>query len=100
MNLNELSAEVAERQNISKYRAKKIINCVLDVITEQLMKDKYVYLQKLGKIYMRKIHWTFRKKIWFLTTEEKKGATTIPHIKISERLKRKCRWRYDNWNSK
>jgi len=93
LNLKELSQEVAEREGISAWKVKSIINTMMDVINEQLRAGKYVYIQRLGKIMMRAKSWQYTVKggKWWNRNKTAIGITRVPCIKLSKRLRREIK---------
>lgn len=91
MKLKDLSIQLAEKENISVYKAHKVINSTLDLITDALNKGEVIYLRRLGKIYVRYRRWkrTWRTGGSFSRKESEEGYSLMPHIKLSKMFKRR-----------
>ena len=91
MKFNDLAIQLAEKENISAYKARKVINSTLDLIISTLNEGEVVYLRRLGKIYVRYRRW---KRTWktgglFSRKQSEEGYSLMPHIKLSRMFKRK-----------
>ena len=101
MHLKELSEQLAEKENISVYKALKCINSTLDLITDALNRNDVVYLRRLGKISMRWRYWKSKCKNLFHRPTAKPGFwekrqkvdgySLQPHIKLSKMFKRRAK---------
>jgi len=106
MHLKDLSEQLAEKENISVYKAKKVINSTLDLITDALNRNDVVYLRRLGKIHMRWRYWKSRRnnllhrptaKLGFWKGRQKvDGYSLQPHLKLSKMFKRKATEKFMN----
>lgn len=105
MHLKELSEQLAEKENISVCKAKKVINSTLDLITDALNRNDVVYLRRLGKIYLRWRYWKSRRnnlfhcqataKLGFWERRQKvDGYSLQPHIKLSKMFKRRAKGKF------
>lgn len=97
MFLKELSEQLAEKENISVYKAKKCINSTIDLIAKCLRNNEYVYLKRFGKIFMHDRYWKYRrgnldKSLGFWDSRKKiEGYSYIPSIRLSRAFKNKCK---------
>ena len=104
MKFNDLALALSEKEGISVYKSKKVINSMLDLITTALSKGDEVYLRRLGKIELREKSWgcktgnLFRAK-WAKQIRElgfwekrstRRGHSIVPHIQLSKMFKRKA----------
>lgn len=93
MKLNDLALRLSEKEGISAYKAKKVINSMFDIITDAVSNGEVVYLRRLGTISLRCRYW---RRVWrtgnklFHRKESQEGYSLLPHIKLSERFKRGC----------
>ena len=92
--LNKIAKEISSRGAASQYRAKKVINALLDIIEEGLSEGDEIYLQRLGKLHTYKINWRLpTEKKWYEIFEpsEKSGTTCGPALRFSRYLKNKIK---------